>query len=176
MKLKIRAILSIITFAVAISDAAITRNSDYSSNIKAAFIYNFTKYMNWVSQDSTTFTIAIIGDSEITTLLQEIAQKRQVEHKQIQIKHIKNTDRDFDCHILFISATEKLHLGNIIEKTHGKNILTISEVDNALSNGVMINFINIDETIKFEINLQAMKKAQFKPSSQLLKVAARVVE
>jgi len=174
--MKLLTIVFIITGSLAITSAAPMQNQDYTNNIKAAFIYNFTKYLSWAEQDYPVFTIGVIGNSAIIPPLQEIAQQRRVEQKEIIIKQYQDAAHIDQCDILFIPESGKNQLTEITARLQGKNTLLISEINGALADGVMINFLNIEETIKFEINLKAMNEMNFHPSSQLLKVAVRVIE
>ena len=174
--MKLLTTVLLIIFFLSSSNAAVMQNQDYTNNVKAAFIYNFTKYLSWAEQERPIFTIAVFGKSALVPLLQEIAQKRRFEQREIEIKQYYDAAQIEQCDILFISETGKNHLAEITARLHGKNTLLISEINGALVDGVMINFLNIEETIKFEINLKAMNEAHFHPSSQLLKVAVRVIE
>lgn len=143
--------------------------------IKAAFVYNFTKYIEWVDDDTTdSFEIGIIGDSDIIFPLQEIGEKELVNNKKIEIKHYQNIQDINVCHILFISASEKSQLQNILKKIENKNILTISDSKGFANEGVAINFVVVEGKIKFEINSNAINQAGLQVSSQLLKLAILV--
>ena len=145
--------------------------------IKAAFVYNFTKYIEWVDDDTTdSFEIGIIGDSDIIFPLQEIAEKELINNKKIEIKHFQNVQDINVCYILFISASEKSQLQNILKKIENKNILTISDSIGFAHEGVSINFIIVDGKIKFEINNSSIDQAGLQVSSQLLKLAILVEE
>jgi hypothetical protein len=151
--------------------------ADYTQNVKAVFVYNFSKYMDWIDRGhSSTFNIAVIGESRIIDPLRQIAQKRRVNQQVLQIKRFKNAGDVDSCQILFIPESEKVRLSGIVNRIRDKNILIVSETDGALTSGVMINFLISRETIRFEINLRAMKKSGFQPSSELLKLAVRVIE
>jgi len=153
------------------------QDMDYTQELKAVFIYNFTKYMNWMdSEPSSTFDIAVVGDSQIAEPLRLVAQKRRVNQKDIHIKLFKDPDQIDQCHILFIPESKKKQLNRIIDNIQDKNTLVISEIEGALSSGVMINFLIVEDRIKFEINLKSMKKSGFQPSSELLKLAVRIIE
>ena len=145
--------------------------------IKAAFVYNFTKYIEWVDDDTTdSFEIGIIGDSDIIFPLQEIAEKELVNNRKIEVIHFQDIQDINICHILFISASEKKRLSDILQKVKDNNILTVSDSMGFAHEGVSINFIIVDEKIKFEINNSAIDQAGLQVSSQLLKLAILVEE
>ncbi len=145
--------------------------------IKAVCIYNFTKYIEWVDDDTTdSFEIGIIGDSDIIFLLQEIAKKELVDNRKIEVIHFQDINDINNCHILFISASENNSLSDILQKVKDNNILTVSDSMGFAQEGVGINFIIVDKKIKFEINNSAIDQAGLHVSSQLLKLAILVEE
>ncbi|MFC1489707.1 YfiR/HmsC family protein [Candidatus Latescibacterota bacterium] len=142
------------------------------NKLKSAFIYNFTKYIKWADDDSTeTFKIAVIGDSEIISPLKEIEETELVNNRKIEIKHYQNVSDINDCHILFISASEKNLLQEILKTSENKNILTVSDNIGFAREGVAINFVLVDGKLKFEINSNAINNAKLQVSSHLLKLA-----
>ncbi len=141
------------------------------ANLKAAFIYNFTKYVDWdTSTASGDFIIGIIGSSSITDPLTEIAKTNTVKNKRIIIKNFSRPEDIGFCHILFIGRNNQFSLQSILGKV-GRNVLTISEEDGFAKMGTALNFIIINNKLKFEANLNAINSAGFKAGSQLLKLA-----
>ena len=149
---------------------------DYVENVKAVFIYHFTKYIQWPQNEDPFFRIAVIGDTPILEPLNEIAEKKKNDHKDIQIIAVNDIRSIDSCRVLYIHGYKEADLPSIIQETDGKHVLIIGDEEGALEAGVMINFRLIDETVKFEINLKAMKSNGFYPSSELLKLAVRVIE
>ena len=146
-------------------------------NLKAAFIYNFTKYVFWSDNDtSITFIISIIGESNILLPLENIANNRKVGDREITIKRIEDIDGISQSHILFISGSERDRVTDIIKKVNIKNTLTISDSEGFAQMGVAINFFYRNRKIGFEINPKAIKRAKLNVSSQLLRLAVLVDE
>ena len=147
------------------------------NEFKAASIYHFTKYIQWQDiNPSETFDIAAFEDSGIIAPLQEISKKRLVNSKKINVIPLQGMDEIPNCHILFISNSVKDQLPDVLEKVKGKNILTISDSAGFASEGVAINFVIIDNKIRFEINPGVCSQAGLKVSSQLLKLAILIEE
>ena len=143
--------------------------------VKSVFIYNFTKYIQWPSDDSSgVFIIGVYGESNIVIALKEIARKKTVSGRKIQIKQYQHTNNIDKCHILFITQNEEKAIPDILDRIKNKNILSVSEVDNFSEHGGMINLIPIEGKIKFEINLASLKRAGLTAGSQLLKLAILV--
>jgi hypothetical protein len=141
-------------------------------NLKAAFIYNFTRYIEWKEgSDENEFIIGIIGTSPINDPLAEIVKTETVDNKKITIKRFsKPADIGF-CHILFISQNAGVALDDILAKTSGKGTLIISEQNGYAEQGTAINFVIINRKLKFEANVKAINSAGLTASSQLLKLA-----
>jgi YfiR/HmsC-like len=141
-------------------------------NMKAAFIYNFTKYIEWKSSpDENEFIIGVIGSSPINDPLGEIVKSATVDSKKITIKHFSNPSDISFCHILFISRNAGLPLEDILAKTNGKSMLIVSEQDGYAGQGTAINFVIVKSKLKFEANTKAINAAGLTASSQLLKLA-----
>ncbi len=140
-------------------------------NLKAAFVYNFTRYIEW--QPSTmdnNFTIAILGPSPIMGPLNEIARTQTMNGKKIVVRQITNPEEIGFCHVLFIPRSHSSSLGIILSHIP-PGILTVSEIDGAAREGVTMNFVIVNNKLKFEANLQSLSDAGLKASSELLKLA-----
>lgn len=144
--------------------------------VKAAYIYNFTKFITWNSQangngKSNQFIIAVAGSDLIADLLDNIA-KKQSDNKSIIVKRIR---KDFsgvaNCDLLFVGAQEQQRLSLILKQVESTNVLTVSDIPEFARQGGMIGFFVKNDKVKIEINLNAANKAGLKISAKLLEVA-----
>lgn len=143
--------------------------------LKAAFLYNFTKYISWGPFiNDNTFTIGILGDSPIDAPLQEIAKTRTVNDKKIIVMHFANTEQMAFCNVLYISKSASMPLAAILNKVT-VGTLTISETEGYAQQGTAFNFIIENAKLKFEANVRSINQAGLKASAQLLKLA-KIVE
>lgn len=140
------------------------------ANLKAAFIYNFIKYIDWNAPVNDPFIIAVIGSSPVYNSLQEIANVETVNGKKIIVLHFNNPDDITPCNILFISANSPFSLSSILVRA-AKSTLTIGEEPGYAEMGTAFNFVLVKGKLKFEANLDAIAAAGLKASSQLLKLA-----
>ncbi|HNZ36418.1 MAG TPA: YfiR family protein [Candidatus Marinimicrobia bacterium] len=152
-------------------------NSESEINdLKAAFIYNFTKYITWPDLErNKVFFIGVIGNSDIVNSLRRVAEKKFVKNIPIRVAHYQSVDDLRYCHILFISASEKNQLDPILAKLKKRKTLTIGDTPGFCESGVMINFFMQEDRLKFEMNLAKLESAGLKASSQIKKLA-RIVE
>ena len=154
---------------------AMAQNGEQEANLKAAFIYNFTKYIDWGSYNSNyMFVIGVVGDdSPVIPALREIAKTRTINNKRIEIRIINDLSDLRDCDIVFITKQSRFPLSSILTRV-GRGVLTISESSGYASKGTAFNFIVINQKLKFEANLNAIASSGLKAGSQLLKLAVIV--
>lgn len=147
------------------------------ATLKAAFIYNFTKYIEWETDDDNqnSFTIGIIGPSAVDEPLGEIAQKNTVRNRKIIVRHFNSPEEIDYCNILFIPKKNQFTLQSVLNKVN-KGTLTISEEAGFAKQGTAFNFVLVNDKLKFEANLKALYSANLKASSQLLKLAIIIDE
>jgi YfiR/HmsC-like len=154
------------------ADAVLAQEQE--ANLKAAFIYNFTKYVEWDSSGSEKeFVIGVIGPSAVTTPLQQIAKTSFVKNKKITVRLFSKPEEIRSCDILFIPQKLPFPLHSILYKV-GKGVLTVSEENDFARQGTAFNFVIRNDKLKFEANLNAIYSAGLKAGSQLLKLAILV--
>jgi hypothetical protein len=162
-------LLSVGRLPIGIAQQARTQAEEY--NLKAAFIYNFTKFIEWNSSNNgDDFIICVLGNSPIIKSLTEIAQNKSVNGKRIIIKQHNKPEEIKFCHILFIPKECSFSLTEILPRV-SRGTLTISEEDGYASLGTALNFVVVNNKLKFESNIKAIDDAGLKASSELLKLA-----
>ena len=145
-------------------------------DLKAAFIYNFTKYIKWPTPNiNSAFKIGVLGDSEVIVSLQKLATKKLVDNKPIEIIHFEVFQDIKFCHILFISESENQNIAEILTALGNNPTLTIGDSPDYCERGIMINFFLQNEKVKFEMNPVILENIGLKASSQLQKLA-RIIQ
>jgi uncharacterized protein DUF4154 len=143
--------------------------------VKAAFVFNFTQFVEWPSQSFSTpqspAVIGILGNDPFGTYLEETITGETLNKHPLSIKHFTDVDDVTNCEVLFINISDKNKLQVIIEKLKGKNILTISDVNAFTKLGGMVRLYTKDDKINIQINLEAVKEENLIISSKLLKLA-----
>ncbi len=143
--------------------------------IKAAFLYNFAKFIEWPHtafvDDKSPFVIGILGDNPFGNLLEPTVAGKKINEHPISIQTYREIDGATNCHILFISNSEKKRLPEIIGKLQGATILTVGETERFIETGGMVNFVREGTKLRFQINDDTAKVAKLKISSKLLGLA-----
>ncbi|CAN5502559.1 hypothetical protein BH11BAC1_BH11BAC1_01070 [soil metagenome] len=146
-----------------------TEGNEYQ--IKAMFIFNFTKYVEWPEKkEASAFTIGVIGESEIIEPLERIAAQKKVGDKKIVVKRLSPDDEDY-CNIVIISKSRLNKLELVEKKYAGKGVLIISDES---PRPAAINLVTNDNKVRFEITQSLAKVGGVKISSQLLALAVAV--
>jgi len=150
--------------------SAVAQTTEQEADLKAVFLYNFTKYIDWEPSTENDFIIGIIGNAAIEKPISEIAKTNTVNNKNIVIRHFNNPEEIGACNILFIPYGTTYPISSILDKA-GHGVLTVSEKPGMGNQGTAFNFVIKENKLKFEANLKAISDAGLKASSQLLKLA-----
>lgn len=165
--------------------------------IKAAFIYNFIKFVDWpkekTADSNEPIIIGIIGKDPFGRVFEPIKDKK-VKNRIVVIKRFKSFEAiqklgehdkaEFDrninylrkCHLLFVCSSEKDKVKEVLALVKDHSVLTVADTKGFLESGGIINFLMEDKKVRFEINVTAAKKSKLKISSKLLRLAKRVVK
>ncbi|MEO7802508.1 MAG: YfiR family protein [Ginsengibacter sp.] len=163
-------VLLLLIFVIGRVIAVTAQNPKPEADLKAAFIYNFTKYIEWATPLEEDFTIGVIGTSPIYESLMHIAMLKKVNDKPIVVKHFDNPEDIEYCNILFVARNSGYTPITILDKVQ-RGMLTISEESGFAAQGIAFNFFITNEKLKFEVNTKSINAAGLKASSQLLKLA-----
>ena len=147
--------------------------------LKAVYLEKFSRFITWpeeslIDKTSEPFIISVIGETPLTKNLEQIYAIQEIKNKRVIIKKIKHLNEIQDSHILFIAESEKKNIDKIIEITKQQPILTIGETEGFAEKGVLINFFETNNKLRFEINETAVLKSPLQMSFYLLN-SARIV-
>lgn len=143
-------------------------------DIKAAYLYNFMKFIAWPSfEGQTEFNLCVIGDDPALSKI-KMLESRQVHNLNLHVEHFYSLKNTTNCHALFIGESEKKFIDKIIKLYSDTPTLTISSMDDFVHRGGMIGFITLGNTIRFDINLKQARDTQLSISSKLLELANQV--
>jgi hypothetical protein len=161
------------------SGAAIAEEAVVSeSQIKAAFLYNFPKFVEWpngsLADKSEPITIGVVGDAELAVDLEAIVAGRKVNGRAIVVRDVEPADEVAALQMLFVSAAEEESLGALAESAAQVAILTVGESPAFASAGGIITFVQQNGKLRFEINMTSAERAQLRVSAELQKLAVSI--
>ncbi len=148
--------------------------------VKAAFLYQFTKFIEWPSDAfpdaNAPFSICVAGADPFGNTLNQVFQQKTVGQRRLELRRSAHGEDLQGCQILFISASERKRFPAILDKVKGTPVVTVSESDRFMKAGGTINFFLSEERVRFDINLEATEGTGLKFSSRLLSVARTVLK
>lgn len=147
--------------------------------LKAVYLEKFSRFVTWPEEyamDDPTkpFIISILGKTPLADNLEQIYSIQKINNKKVVIKRISELYEIENSHILVIAETEKKNLQNILTVTRKLPVLTVSEAPSFAEKGVLINFYEENNKLRFEINETAVLQSPLQMSFYLLN-SARIV-
>jgi len=147
--------------------------------LQAVYLEKFSRFVTWpeesqMEDDTKPFIILVIGETPLSDNLEQIYSVQKINGKKVEIRKIKRAEDIQNGHILFISGSEKKNLSKILEITRQKPILTVSSSPEFGEKGVLINFFEENNKLRFEINESEVILSQLKMSFYLLNSAVIV--
>jgi uncharacterized protein DUF4154 len=146
-------------------------------DVKAAFLYNFTKFVDWPSSafpDPSNLRICVLGEDPFGKSLRSVAGEQVGGHKLI-VMQTDSISRPAGCQVLFISHSERERLPQILAAVKDAPVLTVGDTNGFADHGVIINFVLEGSKVRFEINTESADRAGIRISSKLLQLAKRIV-
>jgi len=159
-------------------NAAGATETEQPYRIKVAFLFNFASLVKWPEESfknsESPFVICHYGGSQTKEIFDTAYSGRMVERHPVEVWHPSGEGDVLGCHIFMITAERSEQVSGFIAAVAGKSILTIGETAGFALSGGVIGFYNDGSKIRFEINLDAAKRAKLRISSRLLRLARLV--
>ncbi len=143
--------------------------------VKAAFLYNFAKFVQWPADASNsrtgTFVITVLGNDPFGASLDETLKGKTIDRLRVVVRRAATTAELGDSQIVFISDSQRGHLPEILKRLEGTATLTVAEMDRFAERGGVVGFRMDGDRVRLDINPAAAARARLKISSELLKLA-----
>ncbi len=180
-----RAVLLPLLLAVAftvLESPARAQSAIAEYDVKAAFLYNFTKFVEWPADSfpdaKSPLTLCILGEDPFGKTLRSLMEEGVGGHpvSLLRLDSLNNPalSNPEACHVLFVSRSEKDRLHRVLDAVHGAPVLTVGDTPGFIDQGGMINFLLEGSKVRFEINQEAAEGVGLKISSKLLALAKHV--
>lgn len=145
--------------------------------IKAAYLYNFAKFVEWppgaFPTSDSPLVICIAGENPFGTALAAL-QGKSVESRPVKVLDLPTVTGLDQCNVVFFGRAEQGRFKTVLAKLARLPILTVSDISDFAQAGGMIGLFEAEQRIRFSINITAARQANLKLSSQLLKLATIV--
>ena len=139
--------------------------------IKAAYLYNFLKYVEWPKPIHRTFMICVAGQNPFGAVLDGLTKNERVRGNPVKTEVILGFEPG--CDIIFTPRTSNIPA--YLQGAAGMPILTVGETPRFGEQGGIVNFFLENGKVRFEINRNAAERVGIRISSRLLQLA-RIVD
>ena len=143
--------------------------------IKAAFLYNFAKFVEWPAQSfpssSDPVVVCVLGQNPFGPVLEDAVRGKTANNRPLVVRKVSDAQQARQCHILFVSSSERKRLPPLLEELKGACVLTVGEHEEFIPSGGIVNLKMDGERVRLEIDPEAATRARLRISSKLLSLA-----
>ncbi len=139
-------------------------------SVKAAFLYKFLGYLEFPSDPGPTLVVGVLGADDVAAELAHITGGRSVGNRSISVRKLAEGDPLGGLHLLFV-GDDAAQPAAALRAAEKNGTVTVTERENGLQSGSVINFRVVDDRVRFEVSLPAAERCNVRLSSRLLSVA-----
>jgi len=168
--------MRVLFIAVAMLGTSLTQAAQFSVDaVKAAYLFRFAQYVEWPALPAdASFVIAISGAEDVAVHLERLLPGMSVHGRRAIVRRVTRVQELDGVHILYIGANAFARTRALRVSASERPILIVTDNERGLDGGGVINFIEVNRNLRFEISLNAADRSGLKINSALLSVAARV--
>jgi hypothetical protein len=147
------------------------------TQVEAAYLFNFAKFVRWRAGDESfkNLQICVLGRNPFGTVLESTVRGESINGRAVSARTVVNLQEASGCQIIFVSESEAGRLDAILNAIRHQDSLTVSDIPHFAERGGMIEFVREEDRIRFKVNLTPMAEGDIGVSSELLKVAIKVI-
>ena len=174
---RVRPIL-IAAVAAAWLNGSVDAQESLEIDVKAAFLYNFTKFVAWPAPQAPTepFRLCVVSDDALRRSLERTIEGENVNGRPLESRVPRTPDEARACHLLFVGQPDAESDSRLLAAVRDLPVLTVSDSTDFARRGGGIEFVRENSRLRFDVNIPGAERAGIKVSSRLLKVARRVHE
>ncbi len=167
-------LITVVLVGISLGRAAHGQELD-EYQVKAAFLYNFAKFVEWPSETFKTshdpILVCVLGPNPFGGALENAIRGKSIDGRALAFRHVSSAEQANACHILFIGSAEGKRFRSLCGSLRPAGILTVGEEQGFATGGGVINFKLEGGRVRFEINVDAAEREQLQISSKLLSLA-----
>jgi hypothetical protein len=153
-------------------------DKDTRAMLQANYLYNIAKLVEWRQPEMRqgNFIIGVLGGANLYQELIKQYSTRSIGRQPIEVRKLPRSATVDQCHILFVSREELALLPEIYKRMADRPTMVVTEYDGALDDGAAVNFVHVDNLLKYELSLTNAQKHGLVVGSTLKNLAHRVQE
>jgi hypothetical protein len=176
-RLRIRVVPALLVTAVVCSSAPSKAQPTLEDDVKATFLYNFTKFIEWPAAASpapTPFRLCVLADPEFTRAVDRTIAGELVEGRQLERVEPQSIGEVSTCAILYVGREHVDRSAPWLAAARDLPVLTVGDGPQFVQRGGAIGFVLENNRVRFDVSARAVQRAGLKVSSKLLRVARSV--
>lgn len=134
------------------------------AQVRAAFLYNFLKFIEWPAPGNHELVIGVVSNPEFSRILEETIGSKTVDGKPVTSRRLASLAEAHDCNIVFVAGPQ-----TSVPLLPG--VLTVGDDPDFLAAGGIVKFFLDDNRVRFQIQPERAKAAGLQISARLLSVA-----
>lgn len=146
------------------------------NDVKAAFLYNFTKFVEWPapSPPDEPFRLCALADPVFIAALDRTIAEESVGGRRLFRAEARSEEAARRCAILYVGSGYAEQGAPLLAAVRDLPVLTVGDGAQFVKHGGAIGFLLENNRVRFDISLRAVQRSGLKASSKLLRVARTV--
>lgn len=164
--------MALVCFALPLAQAQ--QSEQTVDRIKAAYIYNFAKFVDLPASDERSIRLCVLGKDDLNGAVQSL-NRRIAQGREMVVRTNVSIEQLKECAILFVGESEARQLPVAARQLSATSVLVVSDARQAVDQGAHLALVFSEDRVEFDVNLQHLQKSGIKASSNMLKLARTVV-
>jgi hypothetical protein len=153
--------------------AAGDRSHSVEYPVKAAFIYNFMRYVEWPAA-SGEMAVCVVGQDPFGPAIDAALAGKTVGARAVTLRRLPTAEGAASCAVVFVPATAMREWAKLRPRLRTEPVLSVGEARGFTEEGGVIGFVVESNRLQFEVNQDAATAAGLRLSSRLLSLAHSV--
>lgn len=167
---RIPAVVLAVWVAIALALMPASGHGQSALDAKAELLLNIARFVEWPgARDQLTF--AVLGDDELAAVVASTLSTKSLPGRKVYVRCIRRPEDARDCQVLFIAPSEASRIPQVVQALEGHSVLTVADTPGFTLAGGMVDFVQDNDRVRFEINLGTAERARLKISAKLLALA-----
>ena len=146
------------------------------NDVKAAFLYNFTKFVEWppAPPSAEPFRLCVLADPDFMRAVDRTIADESVDGRRLVRVEPQSVEEVRTCAMLYVGRRQLDRGGRLLVAARDLPVLTVGEGPRFVQQGGAIGFVLEDNRVRFDISASAVQRSGLKVSSKLLRIARSV--
>jgi hypothetical protein len=166
----------IVALLAALSTALVGQQASIEYDVKAAFVLNFVRYVEWPPERRTPpLRLCVLQPDPFGKRLEAVVSGEQWQGAPITIRTVPDLRSGVDCHLIYVAEAAGRQFSKAVSAVSGLPILTVGEHEQFLEQGGMIRLFLEENRVRFSVNQRGAESVGLLVSSRLLRLARTVI-